>query len=117
MTLETLREYCLSKPAVTEEFPFDNETLVFKVSGKIFLLTSVTDENLHFNVKCNPENAIEQRELYDFVQPGFHQNKKHWNTVTYSGTNSKILYQLIDDSYHLVVDGLPKKIRAELNAK
>jgi len=114
MTLESLREYCLAKAATTEEFPFGNETLVFKVAGKIFLLAPVSVENLQFNVKCDPEMAIEQRERYDFVVSGYHQSKKHWNTVTYNGINSKILWQLVDHSYALVVAALPQKIKMEL---
>jgi predicted DNA-binding protein (MmcQ/YjbR family) len=109
MTLETLREYCLSKPYTSESTPFGPETLVFKVGEKAFLLTGWESEILKFNVKCDPEWAIELREQYDFVIPGYHMNKKHWNTVTYNGTNSKLLKQLIDHSYELVAKGTKKK--------
>lgn len=111
MTLESLRTYCLSKEFTTEAFPFDNNTLVFKVLDKIFLLTSLNDENLSFNAKCDPEKAIELRENYDFIVPGYHMNKKHWNTVTYNGTNSKLLFELIDHSYSLVLASIPNKTK------
>jgi len=118
MNIESLRTYCLKKKAVTEEFPFGEETLVFKVSGKIFLLTSLNADVLSFNVKCDPEKAIELRERYDAVQPGYHMNKKHWNTVTADGRlSSQLLKEMIDDSYDLVVQSLPKKVREELGAK
>ena len=111
MDLQTLREYCISKLYVTEELPFGPETLVFKVLGKAFVLTGVDGEILSFNVKCDPELAIELREKYDFVEPGFHMNKKHWNTVVFNGHNSKLLKEFIDQSYDLVVKGIPKSKR------
>lgn len=114
MNLEDLRLYCLSKKGVTEEFPFDNETLVFKVSGKIFLLTGINGENSQFNVKCDSQLAIELREKYNFVIPGYHMSKKHWNTVFYNGKSDKLLKEFIDHSYELVIKGLPKALRENL---
>lgn len=117
MNIEELREYCLSKRGVEESFPFGPETLVFKVMGKAFLLTGLDNNNpLQFNVKSDPEKAIELRERYICVQPGYHMNKKHWNTVTADETlTDKILCEWIDDSYDLVVNGLPKKDKQKLS--
>lgn len=115
MNIEELRDYCLAKKGVTEGFPFDEDTLVFKVQGKMFLLTSLSE--LTMNVKCDPEKAVELREQYPEVQPGYHMNKKLWNTVILDGLlPGKLLKGFIDDSYQLVVDGLTKKLREELNA-
>jgi predicted DNA-binding protein (MmcQ/YjbR family) len=115
MNIETLRQYCLSKKGVTEEFPFGESTLVFKVSGKMFLLTGLYDSPLQFNAKCEPDKAIELREQYDAIQPGYHMNKKHWNTVIVDGSiPQKLLKKMIDDSYELVVQSLPKKDREKL---
>ena len=115
MNIEELREYCISKPHVEEAFPFDEETLVFKVGGKMFLLVDINGSPVHFNVKCDPERAIELREQYTFIIPGFHMNKKHWNTVTCEkGASKKLLKELIDHSYELVIQSLPKKDREKL---
>lgn len=112
MDIETLREYCLSKKAVTEDFPFGATTLVFRVKEKIFLLVSLDADPLQFNAKCNPEKAIELREEYEAIQPGYHMNKKHWNTVVIDGSiPSKLIKEMIDDSYKLIVQALPKKVR------
>ena len=109
MDIETLREYCLAKKAVTESFPFGEDTLVFKVLNKMFLLVSLSANPLQFNAKCDPDKAIELREQYDTVQPGYHMNKKHWNTVIAGGSLSNaLLKEMIDDSYKLVVLSLPK---------
>jgi len=103
MNIETLREYCLSKPGVEETTPFGPDTLVYKVNGKIFLLTALDEAQLSFNVKCDPEKAIELRESYDCVQPGYHMNKKHWNTIVVDGSVSgSLLREWIDHSYELV---------------
>jgi len=116
MNIESLRTYCLKKKGVTEEFPFGPDTLVFKVKGKVFLLTSLDSETFRFNVKCDPDKAIELRERYDAVQPGYHMNKKHWNTVIVDGRLSQqLLREMIDDSYELVVQSLPKKTREGLS--
>lgn len=103
MNIELLREYALSKPGAEESFPFGIETLVFKVKGKIFLLTSLNSSPLQFNAKCNPDYAIELREKYDCILPGYHMNKKHWNTIIVDGSLSlQQLKDLIDHSYNLV---------------
>jgi predicted DNA-binding protein (MmcQ/YjbR family) len=118
MDVESLRNYCLKKREVTEEFPFGPHTLVFKVKGKVFLLTSLDSDVLQFNVKCDPDKAIDLRERYDAIQPGYHMNKKHWNTVVVDGRLSQqLLREMIDDSYNLVVDSLPKKIKEKLLKK
>ena len=115
MNIETLREYCLSKKAATEDFPFGEETLVFRVMNKIFLLVSLDSDPLQFNAKCDPEKAIELREEYDAIKPGYHMNKKHWNTVIVDGTiSTALLKEMIDDSYDLIAQSLPKKLREEL---
>lgn len=109
MNIEQIREYCLKKKGVTEEFPFDEETLVFKVAGKIFLLASLESIPLQINLKCDPEIAIELREEYKSVQPGYHMNKKHWNTIIIDGSvPAKLVFEWINDSYNLVVAGLKK---------
>lgn len=103
MNIETLRDYCISKPGVEEGFPFGDDTLVFKVKGKIFLLAWLGGQPLQFNVKCNPDKALELRENYTCVTPGFHMNKKHWNTIVIDGSVSNtLLKEWIDDSYKLV---------------
>ena len=109
MNIEQIREYCLRKKGVTEEFPFDEETLVFKVLGKIFILASLDSIPLQINLKCDPGKVVELREEYKAVQPGYHMNKKHWNTIIIDGSipNKKIL-EWIDHSYNLVVKGLRK---------
>jgi predicted DNA-binding protein (MmcQ/YjbR family) len=118
MDIEYLRSYCLSKPAVEETFPFGPENLVFKVGGKIFLITSLDSEECRFNVKCDPDKAVELREQYECVQPGYHMNKKHWNTITVDGSVSNtLLKEWIDDSYELVVDSLPGKVKDTIRKK
>ncbi len=103
MNIEDIREYCLAKPGTEESFPFGEETLVFKVGGKIYLLLSIDAKPARFNVKCDPEKAAALRETYDCVIPGYHMNKKHWNTVVVDGSVSgKLLQEWIDDSYLLV---------------
>ena len=102
MNVEEFRSYCLSLGNVSESFPFDNKTLVFKVNEKIFALTNI-DEFLFFNVKCNPENAISLREEYIGVKPGYHMNKKHWNSITtLENIETKNLKKWIKDSFNLV---------------
>jgi predicted DNA-binding protein (MmcQ/YjbR family) len=114
LSIEEIREYCLSKPGTTESFPFDEDTLVFKVMGKMFCLTSLSESD-RMNLKCDPERAIELRERYDCVIPGFHMNKKMWNTVIIDGSVSKkLLQEWIDHSWDEVVKGLPKKDRVKL---
>lgn len=114
MNIEELRLYCLSKKAVTESFPFDEETLVFKVLGKMFLLTNINQE-LSMNVKCEEDLAIELRERYAAVLPGYHMNKRYWNTVKIDGSVSDDLIKVwIDKSYKLVIEKMPKKKQLEL---
>ena len=109
MNIESLREYCLKKPEVTESFPFGEDTLVFKVAGKIFLLAGLDEIPLNTDLKCNGGKAIELREMYDSVLPGYHMNKNHWNTVIIDGTiPRRELMEWIDDSYLLVVNSLTK---------
>lgn len=113
MNIEEVREYCISKPFVDESFPFDNDTLVFKVKSKMFLLISLKEPST-FNVKCEHELAVTLREKYEEVQPGYHMNKKLWNTVNLHGAiPRKELLEMIDHSYQEVVKSLPKKIQAE----
>jgi predicted DNA-binding protein (MmcQ/YjbR family) len=115
MNIEELRDYCLQKPGVTEGFPFGEDTLVFKVGEKIFLLTGLDSSS--FNVKCDPELAVELREQHDEVKPGFHMNKKHWNTVHTDGSlTNKQLRNMVDHSYELVFKSLPKKLQEEISA-
>ncbi len=115
MDIEQIRDYCLLKKEVTEDTPFGHGTLVFKVSGKIFLLLSLDSEELRFNVKCDPDKAIELREEFFCVLPGYHMNKKYWNTIIVDGSiPSSKLKEWIDHSYHEVVQSLPKKLRAGL---
>ena len=114
MDIESFREFCMAKKGVTEEFPFDNQTLVFKVMGKLFALTDV-DLFTSVNLKCDPERAVELREKYEGIIPGYHMSKKHWNTVLMDGTIPDTLTkELIDHSYELVVNGLPKKLKEGL---
>lgn len=114
MNIEELREYCLSKKGVTERFPFDDVTLVFKVADKMFALTSL-NRDLSVNLKCDPEKVIELREEFSAVLPGYHMNKKHWNTVMIDGTVSdKQICEWIDHSYELVVKSLTKAQREQL---
>ena len=109
MNLEELRDYCMSKKAVEETLPFGPETLVFKVMGKAFLLTGFDSNPVQFNVKCDPEKAIELRDRYNCVLPGYHMNKKHWNTILADDSvSNKQLKEWITDSYNLVVAGMPK---------
>lgn len=114
MNIEEYRDYCMSKPGTTEEFPFDDKTLVFKVSGKMYALTDVEDFK-SINLKCEPQLAIELREQFAAVEPGYHMNKQHWNTVTVNGdAPDDMIYRWIDDSYELVKATLTKKAREEL---
>ena len=114
MNIESFRAYCLAKPGTSESLPFDNQTLVFKVADKMFALTDV-DLFTSINLKCDPEQAALLREQYDAVQPGYHMNKKHWNTILMDGSVSDVLIkQWTDDSYNLVISKLPQRVRAAL---
>lgn len=115
MNIEELRDYCIARPAVTESFPFDEFTLVFKVAGKMFLLTDLVDA-FSMNVKNTPEKVIELREQYPSVLPGYHMSKIHWVTVTIDGTISdSLLKQWIDESYNLIVAGFSRKEKILFN--
>ena len=110
MNIEELRDFVLSLKNVEESFPFGEDTLVFKTNNKIFLLVSLSSSPLQFNVKCNPEKAIELREEYSSILPGYHMNKKHWNTIIVDGTLSQSqLKSFIKDSYDLVAKKSTKK--------
>ena len=108
MNIEEFRDYCLAKPGVTEEMPFGPDTLVFKVGAKIFALTDI-NTFASINLKCEPIKALQLREDYNDIKPGYHMNKKHWNTVMINGQISySLLMELIDHSYNLVYAGLSK---------
>src|SRR5437870_8936275 len=108
MDLESFREYCLRQPAATEGTPFGPDVLVFKVGGKIFALASLDDVPARANLKCDPDLALELRDRYEQVTPGYHMNKKHWNTVEIeSGIPDIEMRKMIDNSYDLVMKGLP----------
>ena len=113
MNIENFREYCIAKKGVAEEFPFGGSTLVFKVMGKMFALTDLEGE-FFINLKCDPDLAVELREKYPAVQPGYHMNKKYWNTVYVDGSiSSKLIFEWIDHSYKLIIDQLPRKLKNE----
>ena len=117
MNIETLREYCISKSEVSESFPFDEVTLVFKVCGKMFALLNLSGE-VSINLKCNPELAIELRDKYSAVIPGYHMNKTHWNTVIIDGSiPDKLIMEWIDHSYWLVVSQLPKILKLKIEMR
>ncbi len=114
MNIEDIRDYCLAKLGVKEGLPFGEDTLVFKIGEKIFLLISISNPT-HFNVKCDPEWAIELRELHNEIKPGYHMNKKHWNTIHTDGALTRQqLCNMIDHSYDLVFKSLPKSIQAAI---
>lgn len=116
MNIETYRDHCLAKSHVTESFPFDQKTLVFKVGNKMFALTNVDDFN-RVNLKCDPERAIELRERYQGVTPGYHMSKVHWNSVEVdSDVPESLFLELIDHSYDLVVKSLPSALKKEIEA-
>lgn len=116
MNIEEIRDYCLAKPGVTESFPFDETTLVFKVMNKMFALTGLDGDPPFINLKCDPERAIELREEYEEIHPGWHMNKAQWNSVYYTGGLPRdLVLELIHHSYELVVQGLKKKDREALD--
>lgn len=118
MNIQAFYDYCLAKKGVSEHFPFDEDTLVFKVGGKMFALSSLTQwekGEASVNLKCDPDRALELRAQYEAVQPGFHMSKVHWNTVEVNGdVPEKMLRELIDHSYELVFKSLTKKLQAEI---
>ncbi len=121
MTIDSFRDYCLAKPGVTEDYPFDGNCAWLKVAGKMFALVNVTETKIkseivppfHFaNLKCDPEWAIELREEHEAIEEGWHMSKKHWNTIYFDrGIKDSFIKELIDHSYDIVVAGLPKKLR------
>ena len=114
MDLEKVREYCLKKKGVTESLPFNEDSPVYKVMGRIFCIGNLNPPT-SINLKCDPEKAVELREKYDDVQPGYHMNKMHWNTIFFaSNIPDKLIYELIDDSYNLIVTKLPKADKEKL---
>ncbi|HCT29508.1 MAG TPA: MmcQ-like protein [Bacteroidales bacterium] len=114
MNIEELRDYCLSKKGSSEHFPFDEVTLVFKVGGKMFALTNLDGEP-RVNLKCDPERAIELREKYSSITPGYHMNKTYWNTIMMDGlVSDKLIFELIDHSYLQVFNSLPKIKREQI---
>ncbi|MCX6185640.1 MAG: MmcQ/YjbR family DNA-binding protein [Bacteroidetes bacterium] len=114
MNIELFRDHCIAKKGVEETFPFDEDTLVFKVMGKMFALISISDPT-NVNLKCRPNYAIELRQEFDAIIPGFHMNKSNWNTVRFNeDANDKLILDLVNLSYDLVVAGLTKKLQKEL---
>jgi predicted DNA-binding protein (MmcQ/YjbR family) len=115
MNVESFRDYCLSKPAATESTPFGPEDIVFKVEGKMFALLALDEVPPASNLKCHPDLALELRDRYEQVRPGYHMNKKHWNTVVLDGViPEREIGKMIDHSYELVVQSLPKAKRKAL---
>lgn len=118
VNIESIREYCLLKPEVTESFPFDETTLVFKVANKMFALLGLEKQPLGVNLKCDPLKAIELREHFDYVRPGYHMSKKHWNTIYIEqGVSVEQIKEWIDDSYLLIVNALPKATKEPILAQ
>ena len=115
MDATALRSWCLGRPGAIEDFPFGPEHSVFKVSGKIFALSALDRTPLHVSVKCEPELALQLRNSYAAIRPGYHLNKRHWNTIALDGSlPDQLVRDLIEDSYDLVVSALPKRVREEL---
>ena len=118
MNIEALYEFCASLKGTTEEFPFDQETLAFKVGGKIFCLTGLDrweSGNPAINLKCNPEKAVALRQEYEAVAPGYHMSKVHWNTIAFNqDASDKLILEWLQESYNLVFASLPKKIQKEI---
>lgn len=118
LTVESLREHCRSKPGSQETFPFDMRTLVFKVAGKMYALCGIDGDPLELSLKCDPDEAEELRSLYPTVKPGYHLNKRHWNTVTLDGSvDDELVLEWLDGSYDRVVAGLTKQDREAVAAK
>jgi len=116
MDIEFFRSYCLSKFGASEDTPFDENTLCFRVGGKIFALVDI-DTFESVNLKCDPERALELRELHPGIIPGYHMNKKHWNTVRFDeGVSDRLVLELVDHSYDLIFKSLSKKIQQEIQA-
>jgi len=117
MNIETLREYCLNKKGVSDSFPFDDNALVFKVLNKMFLIIPINSNPLNFTAKCDPYKAVKLREEYESINPGYHTNKKHWNTIEVNpDISDDLIYDLVNHSYDLVVSGLTIKDKEKLNS-
>lgn len=116
MNIESFRNYCLSLPGVEESFPFGEDTLVLKVMGKMFALASLSNPYFWVNLKCDPDRAITLREEYESIIPGYHMNKKHWNTINFEfgELSDDLVVELTQHSYDLVVSKLAKKLKEEL---
>ena len=115
MDATALRACCLERPGAVEDFPFGPQTSVFKVAGKMFAISALQRTPLEVSVKCEPELAVALRDSYPAIRPGYHLNKRHWNTITLDGSLSdQLVRDMIEDSYDLVVDSLPKRVREEL---
>jgi predicted DNA-binding protein (MmcQ/YjbR family) len=115
MDARELRAWCLRQPGAREEFPFGPETAVFKVSGKIFAISRLDDASLGVSVKCEPDLAVALRETYPAITPGYHLNKRHWNSIAIDGSlPDQLVRDLVEDSYDLVVSALPRRVREEL---
>lgn len=115
MHIEKIRNYCLAKKEVTESLPFGEDTLVFKVFNRMFLLMALNKDPLSISVKTSPDRSVILREKYNQITPGYHLNKKHWNSIEIDGElPSDLIFSLIDESYKLVVDSLPKKFKSQL---
>jgi len=118
MNIENIRQYCLAKPAVSESLPFDRDTLVFKVGHKIFALINLESDPLKINLKCNPERAVALRTQYWQITPGYHMNKKHWNTISLEGhLTPAFIRDLIDHSYDSVMQSMSLKERTAIKNK
>jgi len=116
MNIEEFRQYCISKKGVTESFPFDEQTLVFKVIGKMFALSGLERVPSQVNLKCDPERSIQLRAEYDgSIIPGYHMSKLHWNTLMLEQLPPKLILELIDHSYDLVVSKFTKKLKTEFD--
>ncbi|MFJ9826181.1 MULTISPECIES: MmcQ/YjbR family DNA-binding protein [unclassified Streptomyces] len=115
MTPDQLRAFCLDFNDATEEFPFGPDVSVFKVAGKMFALSWLDGDPLTVNLKCDPDDAVRLREEYPAIAPGYHMNKRHWNTVNVGELPDRMVRELVEDSYDLVVAGLPKAVRLRLD--
>lgn len=114
MHIEEARNYCLTKKGTTESFPFGDDTLVFKVMNKMFVLLNLEGQ-LRLNLKNTPERNVALRDEFPGIIPGYHMNKTHWNTVIAESTPTELVKQLIDESYQIIVESLPKKLQQQLN--
>ena len=115
MNIEEFREFCVSKKGVTEELPFGPDTLVYKLLGKIFAITPLDSDIFRVNLKCNPAKAIELRDEFDYIVAAYHMNKTHWNTINCHYCPTKLLKELTDHSYNLILSAFPKKLKNEFN--